>query len=400
MADDTQAPGADSAMQSDIIARSASGAGPLSARDAARALTDTRAKDAARQRRDDAHEGSAFAKEAREAAPVHDGAERDGGPARESPQGEGETAAQESTPGEQPGTDTAQETGPGETQGDDQGSDKLPPIDPPRSWTKEDKELFRGLPRETQERLAERERSREADFLRRQNEASERLKGAAAREQEAAKARTQYEQALPLLLLQLQSQQQGDFAGIKTVDDVERLAREDWPRYVLWDAQQKKINAIQQQVAAVQAQQAQQQAARWHTFAKDQDARFFEKAPELADVKVLAEATQSATELLADLGFSEAELSRLWHGQDAISLRDHRMQLLLRDGVKYREAQAKAKAAQQRPVPNVQRPGPAPARNADADERVRNLDDRLTSSGNLRDAAALLVAQRQARARR
>jgi hypothetical protein len=38
----------------------------------------------------------------------------------------------------------------------------LPPIEPPRSWTKEDKELFASLPRATQERLAERERSRQS----------------------------------------------------------------------------------------------------------------------------------------------------------------------------------------------------------------------------------------------
>ena len=34
------------------------------------------------------------------------------------------------------------------------------------------------------------------------------------------------------------------------------------------------------------------------------------------------------------------------------------------------------------------------------DDKVRSLNDRLTTSGTLRDAAALLVAQRQARARR
>jgi hypothetical protein len=362
--------------QSDIIARSAGGEGPLSAREAALSLADGRHKDMARQRRDDEQQGEA----------------RDDAAARqESAAPAVDTTAQETDKA----TDKA--TGPGETQGDDQAE---PSIAPPRSWTKEDKELFRHLPRETQERLAERERSREADFLRRQNEASERLKGLSARQQEADKARTQYEQALPLLLLDLANQHQGDFADIASVADIERLAREDWPRYVLWDAQQKKIAAIQQQAAAAQTRQSHEQATRWSAFARDEDLRFLEKAPEFSDTKVMAEATQSAGELLKDMGFTEAELGQLWNGRAAISLRDHRMQLLLRDGVKYREAQAKAKAAQQRPVPHVQRPGPAPARDADADDKVRNLNDRLTTSGTLRDAAALLVAQRQARARR
>ena len=78
-------------------------------------------------------------------------------------------------------------------------------------------------------------------------------------------------------------------------------------------------------------------------------------------------------------------------------LRDHRVQLLLRDAVRYRDAQAAAKSAQHKPVPHVQRPGPAPARNADADGRVKDLTERLNRTGTLRDAAALLAAQRAAR---
>src|SRR5262249_29178395 len=52
---------------------------------------------------------------------------------------------------------------PGErTEGADRQQEPAP-IEPPRSWTKEDKELFTSLPRATQERIAERERSRESD---------------------------------------------------------------------------------------------------------------------------------------------------------------------------------------------------------------------------------------------
>jgi hypothetical protein len=365
MAEDTAPGAAEAPQQTDIIARSAGGDGPLTAAEAARSLADTRHKDAAR-RRDDEHEG-----EARDDA----------------------TARQESA--DEAGT--AQETGPGETEGDDQGADEAPPIAPPRSWTKEDKELFKHLPRETQERLAERERSRESDFLRRQNEAATQSRSLKDKETAAEQVRTQYEQALPLLLQALQEGHQGEFKDITSVADVERVAREDWPRYVRWDAQQKKIAAVQQQVQAAHARQAQEEAQRWQTFARDEDARFADKAPELSDPKVAAAVFQQAGDMLKDLGFSPEELGRLWNGQDKISLRDHRLQLLIRDGVKYREAQAKARAAQQRPVPNVQRPGPAPARGADADERVKSLDTRLTESGGLRDAAALLVARRQAR---
>jgi hypothetical protein len=65
----------------------------------------------------------------------------------------------ESPAGDDPADDAAhvdaQDPG-AKTEGTDPGAAELSPIEPPRSWTKEDKELFTGLPRATQERLAER----------------------------------------------------------------------------------------------------------------------------------------------------------------------------------------------------------------------------------------------------
>jgi hypothetical protein len=242
----------------------------------------------------------------------------------------------------------------------------------------------------------ERERSRESDFLRRQNEAAEKLKGLTAKEQHAEQARTQYEQALPMLLQAMQ-QQAGEFADVKSITDVERLAREDWPRYVMWDAQQKRIAAIAQEVQATQQRQELAKSTRWSAFAQQQDSLFLEKAPEFAaDKEAFAKASHGAAGLLRDLGFTDAELGEMWHGQRTVSLRDHRIQLLLRDGVKYRDAQAAAKKAAAKPVPNVQRPGPAAPRHADADERLKALDQRLTHTGSLRDAAAALAARRAA----
>jgi hypothetical protein len=74
------------------------------------------------------------------------------------------SAQTESTPS---GEDAGPETVPGETTAGDPA--ETPSIEPPRSWSKEDKELFNTLPPETQQRVAERERARESDFLKRQN---------------------------------------------------------------------------------------------------------------------------------------------------------------------------------------------------------------------------------------
>jgi hypothetical protein len=177
--------------------------------------------------------------------------------------------------------DATQDPG-NEAEGADR-QDEPAPIEPPRSWTKEDKQLFASLPRATQERLVERERSRENDFLRRQNEAAEKLKGLSAKEQAVEQARQHYEAALPQLLATLQSQQAGEFADIKSMADVERLAREDWPRYLLWDLQQKKIAEVGQQLVAAQHRQVVEKLAQFTDFAKREDDLFKEKVPDMAD---------------------------------------------------------------------------------------------------------------------
>src|SRR6266545_4123060 len=291
--------------------------------------------------------------------------------------------------------ESAAETPPAQTTDTDRQEEPAP-IEPPRSWTKEDKELFASLPRATQERLAERERLRESDFLRRQNEAAEKLKGLTAKEQAVEQARQTYEAALPQLLQTLQQQQAGEFADIKSMADVERLAREDWPRYLLWDLQQKKIAEVGQQLLAAQHRQVVEKLAHFTDFAKRQDDLFKEKVPDMADEAKAAELQKRALAVLSDLGFDEAELAQSWNGQKDLSLRDHRVQLLIRDATLWREAQAKAKAAAVKPVPPVQRPGAATARQGTDEARVQHLTQRLEQTGSLRDAAALVRARRAA----
>jgi hypothetical protein len=318
--------------------------------------------------------------------------------------GAAQTAGQESTA--PAGDATSPETP--ETRGETENADPaaqendqaLPPIEPPRSWTKEDKALFTGLPRETQERIAERERSRESDFLRRQNEAADKLKGLTAKEQAVDQARQQYEAALPQLLTMLQAQQAGEFADIKTLADVERMAREDWPRYALWDVHQKKIAEVARQLTEVQHRQALEKQQQFSEFAKREDDLFKEKVPDMADDKKAAELQTRCLATLTGLGFAEAELAHSWNGAKDLSLRDHRVQLLIRDATLWREAQAKAKAAQAKPVPPVQRPGVAQPKGAAQHAQIENLAQQLDKSSGvkaLRTAAKLVAARRGTR---
>jgi hypothetical protein len=277
----------------------------------------------------------------------------------------------------------------------------FPPIEPPRSWSKDEKERFKALPRETQEYLAERETERDREIRRTQNEAADKLKGLTAKEQAAEQARLQYEAALPQLLQSLQSQQAGEFADIRTLADVERLAREDWPRYLQWDVAQKKLAAVQQEMLSAQQRQAHEAQQKFSDFARKEDDLFTEKVPDMADPEKAAKLKSAALAHLKELGFEEAELASTWNGQGGISLRDHRMQLLIRDATLWREAQSKAKAATTKPVPPVQRPGVAQSRNTGVAAEIANLSKQLETASGMNQAkiAAKIVALRRTAAR-
>jgi len=270
------------------------------------------------------------------------------------------------------------------------------PIEPPRSWTKEARERFTSLPRETQEYLASREQDRDRELRRSQNEAAEQRKALEAERAKAEQARAQYETALPDMLATLQQQQAGEFSDIKSIVDVERLAREDWPRYVLWDAAQKRIASAQQNLAGATQRHDQEHKIRLEQFVKREQGLLIEKVPEIADAAQRTKLEHAALGMLRELGFSDPELHALYHGRADLSLHDHRLQMLIRDGVRFRDAQKAAKEASTKPVPPVQRPGVAQPRGAAQDAVVQNLTKRLDQTGTLKDAARLLAERRKA----
>jgi len=306
-------------------------------------------------------------------------------------QPEPETPAQpvDAAPPEVPGAEKTETTEEAET-----------PIDPPRSWKADEKERFRSLPRETQEYLLERETERDRALSRSQNEAAEKLKGLSAKELAVEQARQQYEAALPQLFQVLQSQQAGEFADIKTIQDVEKLAREDWPRYLQWDVAQKKIAAVQQEMQASEARQRQEKLQKFAEFATKEDQAFAEKVPEVKDPAKYKSLQENALDTLKNVGFTDQELSESWTGQKDVSLRDSRLQLLIRDATLYR-MQQKARptlVANRKPVPPVQRPGTAQPANAAATNNIKQLEERLANStGNaaLRLAVELQQAKRK-----
>lgn len=347
------------------IVRTAGGDGPLDARAAARSLIDTRRKDAATVSQSERAEPAAPAVTESEAT----------------------QAAEEVSP---------QPEVPDQTTEADQA--ETPPIEPPRSWTKEDKAVFAGLPRETQERLVDRERSREKDFLQRQNEAATKLKDLSAKELAAEQARQTYETALPQLLQNLVSS--AEWGDIRTQADVDQLARDNPSRWVLWQQHLEKARSVANELQTSQQRQQADNASKFDAYGKRQDELFTEKVPAMADPKQADALRMRAGEVLKEVGFADDELSDLWHGKRAMSLRDARLQEIVYDAIRYRDAQAKARKATVKPIPPVQRPGVTPPKGA-PDAQVQVLTQKLdgASGRNALLTAAKLVATRRAAAR-
>jgi hypothetical protein len=276
----------------------------------------------------------------------------------------------------------------------------LPPIEPPRSWTKEEKDEFATYPREAQEKIARREQERERVIRQSQNEAAEQRKAIEAQRTEAEKVRQEYEAKLPALIQTLQETQAGQFSDIKLQADVVKLAQEDPFRYLQYDAHLKQVAALQQELNGAQERQAKEWQKHWSEFAQREDAKIVERIPELADPVQRTKVQESALSYLKDTGFTEQELGSAWNGQASLSLRDHRVQSMIRDAVKFREGQESAKKAlAAKPLPPVQRPGVAAPRGSAQSENIQNLSKKLEGSGRIDDAAAVLIARRKANAK-
>jgi hypothetical protein len=203
--------------------------------------------------------------------------------------------------------------------------------------------------------------------------------------------RQQYETAIPALVQALQQSIAGEFPDVQSQADVDRLAREDALRYIQWDAAQKKLGAVRAEAEAAQQRQYSELQGRWNTFANEQDAAFIKAAPEFADKEKAAQLQKSAMRVLTEIGFTEDELARNWNGQQALSLRDHRLQLLIRDGVRYREAQASVKkgATPVRSVPPVTRPGAAPAPGKALEGRIKQIEIAMSKTTSQSQGAKL-----------
>jgi hypothetical protein len=318
---------------------------------------------------------------------------------REQPRVNGRfAAAQQESPTQ------VEDAGPGDPVPSEAAQDdpvELPSIDPPRSWSKEDKELFASLPRETQERVSERERSRESDFLRRQSEATEKSKALEAKEQAAERARQQYETAAQNALRLLNNQIASEFADIKTHDDVIRLANEDPFRAIQFKARQDQLAALHHEVQVNEQARAKEKQDQFSTWSKEQDEKFSKKFPEFDDPEKGPKVRESVQSYLVKaVGVPAEILPKLWSEP---LFRDAMFQEVIYHASQFHAGQQKVKNALEAPKPPVQRPGTPAPKGQQYQQEIAALEARQKTAKGvdaLRVARDLTIAKRKAGALR
>jgi hypothetical protein len=151
--------------------------------------------------------------------------------------------------------------------------------------------------------------------------------------------------------------------------------------------------------AAQQAQQQHQSAAarqQFESFAKAEDGRL--------DTMLKGESSQTQRAVMDEImagakeaGVEPVEFIRLFHSDPL--MRNAHFQKMMYDAGKYRLAQKTTPKAAARDVPLVQRPGVAASRTSANTATISALTTKLDRTGSLRDAQALLAAQRRANAK-
>lgn len=209
------------------------------------------------------------------------------------------------------------------------GADPARPIEPPKSWSEEDQGALEG----PSARDAGAAGGTRAGLCRRASAPADRgRRGAPSpgrRAREGGRGEATLRRRIAGALQVLQAQQGDDFADIKTQADVDRIAKDDMARYVKWSERQRQIALIKEQITAAQERATREASAQWEAFGKRQDELFVEKVPEYADPAKAAKLQEGAVALLKDVGFTEQELGQLWTGRANMTLRDHRVQLLI-----------------------------------------------------------------------
>ena len=202
---------------------------------------------------------------------------------------------------------------------------------------------------------------------------------AAKKFQEAESARSQFINQLNVYIPQLESALRGEFADIKTQEDVLKLAETDVARYNRFQIQQMRLsNATHARNQAQQVEQSQMQErlTQWRQAEGDKIGSLI---PELKDPNKGPSLARKLNEFALKQGYSAEQLSRASAADFKVL---HRA--MQADDLEASIAAAKVKASK---APAVQEPGTRQS-NSSKDQKTQTAFARLQKNPRSTDAAA------------
>jgi len=290
----------------------------------------------------------------------------EGGPSGDAhPEPQDTGAGKEShTAGAGPGKPDAQPAGGKEPAGDGpakepvtgsesegEGDPETPVIAAPSSWPAEARDAFAKLPADLQKVIRERDAEQTAAFNRQVNEAADKRKAADAELLAASQERQQYVQSLAAVVDKLIKQTAGEFADIRSPDDLERMAAQDPARFIRWQARAQALQAASSDMQAAADRERQEQETRFNGWLGEQRSKLLQAIPELADPAKAKALVAEQTDYLRSIGFNTQEIG---------SVLDHRMAVVIRDAALHRKSQAATRSASAKKIaeaPKLARPG-------------------------------------------
>jgi hypothetical protein len=257
-------------------------------------------------------------------------------------------------------------------------------IEPPNSWSREDKDLFRGLPPEAQQVIARRESERDRAFTQKSQEIAEHRKALESTFQTVDHERQTYASNLRQLLA-------------VALPEAERFSQIDWTRlaqeqpadYVRMtaerDALRGRLGTIQQELQQVEAQSQQAHAYQFAQIRQAEQIRLVEAIPEYGDPEKGPQKIASVRNWLSKKGFSDQEIG---------SVVDHRVLLVVEEAMQAdRMKQVRQQAQQKRSNGGVVQPPGASRAGPDnrAAQRRQQKMTALKQSGSEKDAIGYLM---------
>lgn len=214
-----------------------------------------------------------------------------------------------------------------------------------------------------------------------------RLQEASRKAQEAENARNQFVNTLTPLVQQLEAQIKGQFADLKTEEDIAALMDPASPtynpdRFNALQAHKYRLDVARLRIQAVQEDEARERQAKLQQWKLDEQKKLFTLIPDLKDPDKGPVLRGKLEAFAAKSGYTAQQLAMASANDFALLHRAMRA-----DDLEGELAQAKAKAAN---APPVQKPGTARP-NANKDDKVHADFEQLKKSGRTDDAARVFA---------